>query len=237
MKKVSSVDYYNTINADYSQLSIERNAYIDSVNQIVLNESPGYVDSWLDIGIGDGKRLNLLSKNIKAKNIIAVEPSPKMAATAKALLGQTAEVRQCTLEEYAVDCNIRFNLITALWNVIGHTEDPFTFLKSAYSLLSEDGILIFDANNRFNASHYGPRNVLANIFRSFTCKGDEHKRYRLPVENSSGLFTTVYLATPFEVSRMIRGLKPTSQCIHYKSYSNGSSKGPLTGQIIAVIKR
>jgi SAM-dependent methyltransferase len=214
-----------------------RAEYNTSVDSIVTRfAKSSKVDSWLDIGTGNGDRLVKLLKKINAVDkVICLEPSEYMHREATENLGSKAVVIQKTLEAYSYEQEKKFSIITALWNVIGHSDRPADFLKNAYEMLDKDGILLFDANNRYNIRQYGIYNVIRNaiwdligfepkgIFKLKPCTGNE--------------FTTVYISSPNDIYRACSILEGAKFQIHYLDYNTGKPTTWLSGQmVISVFK-
>ena len=64
----------------------------------------------------------------------------------------------------------RFSVITCLWNVLGHVETNqkrLTALTRMRRLLSDDGVIFIDVNNRYNAVNYGVLPTIGRMLYDF----------------------------------------------------------------------
>ena len=64
----------------------------------------------------------------------------------------------------------RFSVITCLWNVLGHIETNqkrLAALARMRRLLSDDGVIFIDVNNRYNAVNYGVLPTVGRMLYDF----------------------------------------------------------------------
>ena len=126
-------------------------------------------------------------------------------------------------------------MITALWNVIGHTDNPVKFVKDAYAMLDHDGLLLFDANNRYNIRQYGVFAVICNAISDILGLGT--KGFFKLRTNAPNEFTSVYIASPNEIRRACKMLVGAKFNIFFLDYSTGRPTTCLEGQMFISIRR
>ncbi len=237
MTQISSDQYYTQLGPSYREVALKRSDYnraVDSlVTQLAQIKKNG---SWLDIGTGNGDRLlQLLERIGTAPNVVCLEPSEFMYEEAKSKLGSSALVVNSTLDAYSGQGNKKFSMVTALWNVIGHTDNPAKFMKDAYAMLDQDGFLLFDANNRYNIRQYGIFAVIRNAISDILCLGTKGL-FKLRTDDPSK-FTSVYIASPNEIRRACRMLDGAKYNIYFLDYRSGKPTTCLGGQMVISISR
>lgn len=148
------VTAYERLAPAYLAFSKQRELYIRGIEREIIARVPGGAHSLLDIGAGDGLRATRMARSAGIARMVLVEPSPAMAGLAKS----TAEIWCIRAEELnARNITERFDVITCLWNVLGHvrSENRGRALEAAAKLLSSNGRLFLDVNHRYNAATYG----------------------------------------------------------------------------------
>lgn len=161
--RLEPVAAYDRIAPEFARLSQGRRAYLHGVEQLVISQIPPSVRSLLDVGAGDGTRAVRIAKASKIESLTLLEPSEEMrrrwptgvqswAMRAEDLQGQQGQ----------------FDVITCLWNVLGHifpSENRAKVLCQFARLLSPDGLLFIDVSHRYNARHYGIAPTLFRLIR------------------------------------------------------------------------
>ena len=145
---------YDRLAPAYLAFSKRREPYLRAVEREIIARIRGGVDSLLDLGAGDGLRAARIAESAGIAPVVLVEPSPAIAGLAKT----TAEIWRIRAEELSASLVIeRFDVITCLWNVLGHVrgENRSQVLEAAAKLLSPRGRLFIDVNHRYNARAYG----------------------------------------------------------------------------------
>jgi 2-polyprenyl-3-methyl-5-hydroxy-6-metoxy-1,4-benzoquinol methylase len=221
---LDSHEFYKKISSEYSEISDLRKRYLQSIDSLIKPHVEQVVNqgaNWLDVGSGDGKRLAQLCEGSEPK-LTAVEPVEEFVTQIKHEL-PFAHVFKGTLEEYGNSFGAqgpKFELITCLWNVIGHSTNPHTFLRSITDLLSDEGTLVFDVNNRLNIRQYGIRNVLRNIWKS--TQGHDWTAFRFSTPSPVGSFRTLtFLSSPREIKTQIKGAELEIQRKFFVTYGDG----------------
>jgi 2-polyprenyl-3-methyl-5-hydroxy-6-metoxy-1,4-benzoquinol methylase len=109
----------------------------------------------LDVGSGDGLRAARLAAALSLPRLVLSDPSEKMADRCR--LQPAASVWPVAAEDLP-DAGERFDVITCLWNVLGlvaNSAQRVAALRKMGALLSAQGQLFLDVNNRYNARAYG----------------------------------------------------------------------------------
>lgn len=178
--------FYDQIAPYYRKLSEPRTSYINAVNRTVVNAillSQSPVVSMLDVGAADGVRGMQIAEKIHAKKLTLLEPSKEMVILINKQnqsKNHYLKVVQGYVENLPTVLNKeggKFDVITMLWNVLGHVPDRqsrITALRNLKQLLSTDGRLYFDINNRYNVKAYG-KDIVKN-------------NYTVDINNPSGLY-------------------------------------------------
>lgn len=229
---------YDAIAPSYAEYSSTRQSYLDAVDQLVIDRlKPGM--RLLDIGSGDGRRLQKIASHHKLTDVVAIEPSEKMAAicrqstgfTVHPICGDTLD----TLDEKP------FDVITVLWNVFGHMPDSSVRLATLQAMakkLKPDGIVMLDVNNRHNQLSYGRWNVLKRRIVDACAfnetRGDAHYEWKIGDKSypASG-----HLFTPHEIERLYMRAGFYGVERYSVNYATGAvSTSPFNGQLFYVLK-
>jgi SAM-dependent methyltransferase len=157
------VEAYDRIAPEFARLSHQHRAYLSRIDQLVVSEIPHGGRSLLDIGAGDGSRSFCIVEAAGLKELVLLEPSAGMrgnwppqtqgwAIRAEELRGKNAS----------------FDVITCLWNVLGHifpAASRVEVLRHCARLLAPQGLLFVDVSHRYNFLHYGILPTLLRIMR------------------------------------------------------------------------
>lgn len=149
---LDTVAAYDALAPFYRRISDVRSQYLEEVERIIVAHAHG-ASSFLDLGAGDGVRTLRIAQSAEIPHVIALEPSAKMRARFPRELSWLA----CRVSEIPPS-HLTFDLITCLWNVLGHMQDHrerVLSLTKARELLSPAGMLFVDVNHRYNAAIYG----------------------------------------------------------------------------------
>lgn len=232
-------DIYDTLAPHYREYSEKKSAYLEAVNQYIVDRIPPNAQSLLDVGAGDGIRGMAIARQKGIGYTVLCDLSSEMAARCKNLY--PSEVWQAPAEELPVT-NRRFDVILCLWNVLGHLDDRRARIKALTGmgrLLSDAGMLFFDVNNRHNAVAYGRCEVFKR--RVLDCLWPDERRGDATFDWDIGdkIFPAMgHLFTPKEIEGIIResGLQIKERVA--VDYSNGEiSKVPYNGQLLYWIGR
>lgn len=212
----------------YRNYSQEKMAYLDSIDETIVNEVKR-CNSLLDMGSADGVRAYKIAKRLSVKRLVLVDNSKKLAEICRENIEREnieAEfwLKDITSEEMR-NITDRFEVIICLWNVLGHIDDEKkreVTLRNMKALLTENGIIFLDVNNRYNIASYNflrvIRNIMKDIFSPSDKNGDfEFKFYMGSKKNSA----SVHIFNPLEIERLIKkcGLKVIKR--FYLNYKTG----------------
>ncbi len=239
----SSSAFYDSLAKQYSQVRAERKNYLHAVNQIVINEIAnlsGYHPHMLDVGCGDGVRGSEIATST-GYTLTAIDSSDEMVTVARSN-GVNAMVGDIVMFDERLVRKGKFGVISLLWNVLGHIPSDqlrLDALNNIYTLLANDGILVLDVNNQFNAAQYGADNAERNrkaVRESVdtTTVGDFVTER---IDEQGRKFSTVsHIFHTDEVESLLEraGFKVAIQYVHY---GTGEHVDESSGQIIAVAKK
>jgi 2-polyprenyl-3-methyl-5-hydroxy-6-metoxy-1,4-benzoquinol methylase len=146
---------YDRLSQAYGELARRRERYLTAVERAILDRMTFGSKSLLDIGAGDGSRALRIASKAEIGRIALVEPSAKMTARtpngAKIWRVRAEELRASLSDE-------KFDVITCLWNVLGHVRGTalrIQALNAINGLLSQDGKFFMDVIHRYNVHSYG----------------------------------------------------------------------------------
>lgn len=152
-KILDPVDAYDRIAAVYPRLAEARTPYLAAIDELIISRVPAGSESLLDVGAGNGKRACQIAERAAIQEVVLLEPSAGM----RAAVSSTAEIWPVRVEELG-EVNRQFDVITCLWNVLGHTsstEARMGALSKLRRMLSPKGRMFIDVNHRYNAGAYG----------------------------------------------------------------------------------
>ena len=175
---------YDKLAPHYSHFSRRRAAYLRSVEEQISSHIPAGCSLLLDIGAGDGSRALCIARATGISRVILLEPSPQM-------LGETppgCEAWRTRAEDLDITAIAdRFDVITCLWNVLGHLEGfakRVRALSAAAQLLSPTGLIFVDVIHRYNLRSYGATMTAARWLRDRILpddrNGDVTARWQTP---------------------------------------------------------
>lgn len=224
---------YDAIAPMYAEYSAKYRAYLNAVDQLVTDRlQPGM--RMLDVGSGDGRRLQKITAHHGLTDVVAVEPSQEMAARCRQTTG--FPVHPLFGDQLDTLPDTGFDVITALWNVFGHIPDGATRLVTLVKMkekLLKGGSIMLDVNNRHNQLAYGRLKVLGrrviDRLAFDEARGNAHYQWKIGNESfpaSGHLFTPDEMAALFDGA----GLAVAERCS--VNYGTGEvSASPLNGQL------
>lgn len=164
---VDPVAAYDYIAPAYSDLSAQHCKYLAAIEELVVEQVPPESHSMLDIGSGDGARALRLAQRAGIKEVVLLEPSSIM----RAKIPQDVEIWPIRAEEicdYAPSKGRQFDVITCLWNVLGHIRSWDARVRVLHQIcrsLSPQGSFFLDVQHRYNVRSYGiPKTVLRFLY-------------------------------------------------------------------------
>lgn len=224
--------FYDTVASGYQTLVRRRQKYCDAIDQhllrrVVIKEGAQI----LDVGTGDGIRYSKLQNCWKSRACFyAVEESQSMARLASENLPDTS-IFCGKLENLDVD--VEFDVIFALWNVIGHVDSADVFFGKINTLLRRDGVFFLDCNNPFNISEYGFSSVAKNVF-SIGMKGKSIFRFKIGTEDNESVVKV------YSYAFLARLLSQNGLVIYrtvFFNYESGERANRFQGQRLLEIRR
>jgi 2-polyprenyl-3-methyl-5-hydroxy-6-metoxy-1,4-benzoquinol methylase len=146
---------YDRLAPHYAQFSERRSAYLRSVEEQIGSRILPTAKSLLDIGAGDGTRALRIADTAGMSRVVLLEPSSQISG------GEARGTERWSVRAEGLDVPKiaeRFDVITCLWNVIGHikgSDNRARALSTATQLLSSNGLLFVDVIHRYNVRSYG----------------------------------------------------------------------------------
>jgi len=215
---VDPVAAYDYIAPAYSDLSAQHGKYLAAIEELVVEQVPPESHSMLDIGSGDGTRALRVAQRAGIKEVVLLEPSSIM----RTKIPQDVEIWPIRAEEicdYAPSQGRQFDVITCLWNVLGHIRGWDARVRVLHQIcqsLSPRGRYFLDVQHRYNVRSYGmPKTVLRFLYdhvRPQATNGDVVASWRLKGATCS---TFGHVFTNSEILKMARkaGLKSVGRSV------------------------
>lgn len=151
---------YERIGPVFARIAEKRRRYLDGVDRLVISGIPRGSRSLLDVGAGDGGRARAIAQARNIAELVLVEPSAAMQGKH----GSDAQLRTMRAEElHSLDAG--FDVITCLWNVLGHifpAAGRLEVLRQFARLVSPQGRIFLDVHHRYNVRQHG---ALSTAFR------------------------------------------------------------------------
>jgi SAM-dependent methyltransferase len=146
------VEAYDRIAPELAGMYSGRKAYFEAIDGLVIRNVPAAARSMLDVGCGNGARAEGIAKAAKINELVLMEPSAGM----RRLMASGRGVWTSRIEEL-VGSPRRFEVITCLWNVLGHvpSEKRVAALRNMRTVVDPDGLIFLDVQSRYNAREYG----------------------------------------------------------------------------------
>ncbi len=163
---------YDAFAPYYGSYSETRRRYLHKVEEIVIRDTCG-ARSLLDVGAGDGSRALRIAAAAMIRRLVLLEPSPEMRARCV----QTCECWPCGPLEIPDECP-PFDVITCLWNVLGHmlgTEQKILALARLKKFLAAGGAMFLDVTHRYNAAAYGWGKTLLRAAGDLLIRSDDRR--------------------------------------------------------------
>ncbi len=233
---VDTIKAYDAVAPIYAEYASKRKAYIQGVDSLVLSHLKSK-SSLMDVGSGDGLRLREILSQSQIKSAIAVEPSSEMAKRCR--VNANVEVIESTIDK--LNHGQLYDVITALWNVLGHVPSELRIpsLQKMASSLTAQGIIMLDVNNRHNAPAYGHFKVLTrrlvDYFDFDEKRGDCYYDWQIgetKIPSYGHLFIHQEMLSLFQAASL------NVQMCCAVNYENGVTSTSLTkGQLFYVLKK
>lgn len=226
---------YAELAGAYDRYALARRAYLDAVDRLILDRvPPGAASRYLDVGAGDGRRTAVIAAGVGAASVTALDNCGPMLAGCRPR--PSWRIVEAPLEEFTGDA-AGYDLITCLWNVLGHVDDDADrgrALRNIRGLVAPEGRIFIDVNNRYNAGAYGAwrcvRNMVLDAVRRSDRTGDISFTLRVGDE---AVPSSTHLFSPFEIRRLIRdaGLRVVDEL--FVDYRTGRTRWSVfAGQML-----
>ena len=233
----STSDIYDALAPYYREYAEKKTAYLSAVDSFILDNAPEGAGSLLDVGAGDGIRGMSIARQQGISRTVLCDLSSEMVARCQEL--KPTEVWQAAAEALP-ETNMRFEVITCLWNVLGHLagrEERIKALQRMGDLLAENGVIFFDVNNRHNASAYGTLKVLGRVILDTILPDERRGDARFDWKIKEKVFPAKgHLFTPAEIEGIIHaaGLQVKNRIS--VDYTTGEfSQSPFNGQLLYLV--
>ena len=225
---------YDELAAHYRSVSAARAAYLRAVEEIIIRRIAGNAASLLDVGSADGHRAMRIAQSAHISNVVLVEPSASM----RNLCRQNTQAVVWPLRaEELPEAEERFSVITCLWNVLGHVETNqkrLAALTRMRRLLSDDGVIFIDVNNRYNAVNYGVLPTVGRMLYDFIApsetNGDAQVTWRFGEQQ---IRSPTHVFTPREIAKLLYDADLIVKQKFAVDYRTGHVRGStLAGQLL-----
>jgi 2-polyprenyl-3-methyl-5-hydroxy-6-metoxy-1,4-benzoquinol methylase len=215
-----------------------RDGYLSAIDAIVLRSIPAGAHSMLDVGSGDGVRAARLARAHGLTTLVLSDPSPVMLAACRR---QAASDVWPVAAEDLVETAARFDVITCLWNVLGHVSTPakrVTALRRMRALLAPGGSIFLDVSNRYNARAYGwiptLRRAVRDRLRPSETNGDAVVIWQAGGEN---IPARTHFFTPQELRALMRRASLRIDRLYFIDYRTGEARRfALEGQLFCHVR-
>ena len=193
----------------------------------------------LDVGAGDGVRSLKIADLGSITRVVLAEPNTSMIKSRQIRPG--VEIWNTAAENLPAG-KAEFEVITCLWNVLGHIETErkrIIALRKMKSLLSERGLIFIDVNNRKNAASYGWIKTFGRIFDDFIkpaeTNGDVSYSWQVGeriIQSRGHVFTSR------EMERLISTAGLQTKVRYIIDYKNGRRRRSVfRGQLLYLLTR
>lgn len=236
IKKTQSQITYDQLAPFYRQISLERNNYLSSVDNIITPYLLGN-KTLIDLGSGDGIRISQLAKKVNVHEVILIDNSNEMVKLSKKI--PKVKVVKSSIVSYLP--KKKFDVVTCLWNVLGHMDQvddiKKVILNIDANILKKGGMLLLDVNNRYNILAYGLGQVIINIIRDLFGINKRYVEFYKKMDRRH-VKMKVHFFNPYEIENYLKDttLKITKK--YYINYNTGKIESVFwRGQILYIIKK
>jgi len=212
------IEAYDAFAASYKSYAEGRRQYQQAIDRIVISRVRD-AKSLLDAGAGDGRRALEIGRSARVERIVLLEPSRGMRAHCM----EDVELWPFSIEEIP-DTAPSFDIITCLWNVLGHVQGSEARLHALVRLrrlLAPGGMLFLDVNHRYNAAAYGWTKTVARMLQDAVVPSETNGDVIVPWNAGGNLIQTKsHVFTQAEMRKLFRsaGLNPIMRwVIHYET--------------------
>lgn len=236
------VEAYDRLAPYFDKIADRRRTYLRAIEKLVVDRVQAGSQSLLDVGAGDGSRATRMVREAGLSKVVLLEPSAGMRKKAV----QTMEIWPIRAEDLvfneAVNSQRKFDVITCLWNVLGHIrslEDRQKILRTLGASLERGGFIFLDVTHRYNVRSYGwPKTMARFLFDKLwpgKCNGDVTVTWEFDGNRYS---TFGHVFTDIEVRQLARwaGLKIEAMIV--VDYETGEQRRhSWQGNLLYVLRR
>lgn len=168
---LSPIEAYDALAPYYDSLRASREQYLSAIDQIVISEARG-ARTLLDVGSGNGARALRIAQSVGVTDVVLLEPSAGMRAQCR----EEAEYWSCEASRIPATAR-KFDLITCLWNTLGHLQDArerAEVLARLKTLLTPRGSIFLDVNHRYNGRNYGWARTAFRVLHDFVSPAESN---------------------------------------------------------------
>ena len=227
------LDAYDRLAPHYRAFSAQRSSYLGAIDRYVVEHAPCRA-RLLDVGSGDGGRAAATARRIDAERLVLCEPSAQMAALCRT---RGADAVWQVAAEALPQSEGRFEVITCLWNVLGHLpcgSARVGALGRMCALLAPEGRIFCDVNNRHNARAYGRTRVFLRRVLDGAVPDERRGDARFEWDvGDERIPATGHLFTPREMRELIAEAGLEIDDLMTVDYLDGAiSRSPFDGQLL-----
>lgn len=229
-----AAELYDALAPDYREYAAKREAYFAGVDAFIREHVPSSARRLLDVGSGDGVRAMAVARACAFETVVLSDVSAAMVERCRALA--PTDVWH-TSAQALPDGVAGFDVITCLWNVLGHVPgraERLAALGRMRALLASGGRMFLDVQNRHNAAAYGWGRVLVRVALDRLWpderRGDTSFDWKVGGRTVRG---HGHLFTPSEISGLLQqaGWRVAERIAI--DYATGQrSQSPLRGQLV-----
>lgn len=234
--RLAPIAAYDAFAPYYSAYASTRASYLQKIEDLVIAHAPAGA-SLLDVGAGDGNRALRIAQEAKLTRVVLMEPSAGMRAQCP----PGVEVWPYSAAEIP-DSGFQFDVITCLWNVLGHLEGPqqrTSALVQFRKMLAPQGTVFLDVSHRYNAESYGWSMTFLRMAADFCLRSKKQGDVAVTWKAGEQIIHTIgHVFTHHEIKWLVRsaGLKVLRRWII--SYETGrESKLALRGHLLYQLAR
>ncbi len=238
---IKSEILYDRLAPYFSLYSKRKQLYLDSVDKIIIRLIDKKGMHILDVGAGDGLRGNKIFKIIRFKKIVSIDNSSEMISLYKRRFKSKIYKLDICSDDTTVVLG-KFDVVTCLWNVLGHMPTPKKRLKALINmkkLLTNNGKIFIDVSNRYNIAYYGWLNVFKNMVKDLIFHSEKNGEfdYILRINKLVSIPSSNHFFTPHEMKTLIEKANLSIDRQFYVNYSTGLIENTfLKGSLFYVLK-
>jgi SAM-dependent methyltransferase len=236
-ERLDPVDAYDRIAPVYARIAARRAAYLGAVDRLILAHVPAGARTMLDVGAADGARAARIAQAAAIDELTLLEPSAAMRAQCPA--GATLWTLRA---EQLGSREGRFDLITCLWNVLGHifpAPARGEALRQCARLVAPGGRICVDVSHRYNARHYGAAATLARFLRDRLAPGETNGDVTVNWDvDGTRCTTSGHVFTHREFAALARSARLRIERRYAVDYATGALRRcGFEGNLLYVLKR